>query len=141
VRSLIGTDPAPQLQGIVGERPPAHLRPLALKLVRGHSASERSSIIKHIHPWPCLRRPSMQGGYARLHEADWCRAAMRNFTQSISAARRCTRSRSQSVQAGDARLDEVDHLRFEVGAVELIDLLHAGRAGHVHFGQEVADDI
>src|SRR6266851_6165632 len=44
-------------------------------------------------------------------------------------------------ERGDARLDEIDHLGFELDAVELVDLLHSGRARDVDLGHVVADDV
>ena len=46
-----------------------------------------------------------------------------------------------TLERGDARLDEIDHLGFELDAVELVDLLHSGRARDVHLGHVVADDV
>ena len=37
--------------------------------------------------------------------------------------------------------DEIDHLAFQAHAVERVDLLNARRAGHVDFGEKVADHI
>src|SRR5580698_5110953 len=50
-------------------------------------------------------------------------------------------ARRTSMEGGDAGFDEVDDVGCEVGAVELVDFLDAGRTGDVHFGEEVADDI
>ena len=37
--------------------------------------------------------------------------------------------------------DEVDHLAFQAHAVERIDFLNAGGAGHVDFGQKTSNHI
>src|SRR5215469_10920259 len=39
------------------------------------------------------------------------------------------------------RLDEINHLAFQVCVVKPIDFLHSRRAGDVHFGQVVADYV
>src|SRR6185312_4341484 len=44
-------------------------------------------------------------------------------------------------EASDAGLDEIDHFGLDIDAIEAIDLLHAGGAGDVHFGDVVADDV
>ena len=38
-------------------------------------------------------------------------------------------------------LDEIDHFAFELHVIERVDLLNAGRAGHVHLGEKAADHI
>src|SRR3954451_2042806 len=41
----------------------------------------------------------------------------------------------------DGAFDEVDNLGFQTNVVERIDFLHAGRAGDVHLGEIVTDNI
>src|SRR5215470_19683188 len=41
----------------------------------------------------------------------------------------------------DRALDEVDDLRLQPDVVEGVDLLHASRAGYVHLGEVVTDDV
>src|SRR5579872_5031730 len=48
---------------------------------------------------------------------------------------------SLALQLRDPRLDEIDHLRLEVHAIEAIDLLHSRRTRHVHLGEVIADDV
>jgi hypothetical protein len=41
----------------------------------------------------------------------------------------------------DLLFDEVDHVAFQSNAVKRVDLLNAGGAGHVNFGQKIANHI